>query len=284
MHANVKVLHDSSLARVLDFRCLCGADSKPVKEYQPCAAISFTRRGAFEYGLGSRRYSIHSGVVLLETAHTTRRVAHYGALNDECTAVELLTGFPAAHVRFRSPVISATPRLQIIHWLILKGGRTAFPAVKLQLDALIVELVREIGRIFEHSELSQPVSETESPEFYLASIDRAKSLMQTRFRDEVSLAEIARSAGISVFHFSRVFRRLVGYAPHQYLILLRLAHAELLLLNTRLSGTEICFESGFCSMEYFIAAFRQRYGQSPGKYRRSRVVGRLRSYPRALRS
>jgi AraC-like DNA-binding protein len=282
MHANVKVLHDSPFARVLDFRCLCGADSTPVKEYQPCAAISFTRRGAFEYGLGSRRYSIHSGVVLLETPHTTRRVAHYGALDDECTAVEFSTGFPAAtHARFCCPVISATPRLQMLHWLILKGGWTAFPGVRLQLDTLIVDLVREIGRMFERSELSQPVFDTKSREFYLASIDRAKSLMQTRFRDELSLAEIAKSAGISVFHFSRVFRRLVGCAPHQYLILLRLAHAELLLLNTRLSVTEICFESGFRSMEHFIAAFRQRCGQSPRKYR---VVGRLGSNPKALRS
>jgi AraC family transcriptional regulator len=281
MRANVKVLHHSPLGRVLDFRCSCVADSKPVKEYQSCAAISFTRRGAFEYGLGSRRYGIHSGVVLLEKAHTTRRVAHYGALADECTAVELSTGVPAAHVHFRRPVISATPRLQMLHWLILKGGWTAFPAVKLQLDALIIDLVREIGRMFERSQPSQPVFDTKSREFYLANIDRAKSLMQTRFRDELSLAEIASSAGISIFHFSRVFRRLVGCAPHQYLILLRLAHADLLLLNTRLSVTEICFESGFRSMEHFIAAFRQRYGQSPRKYR---VVGRLGSNSKALRS
>jgi len=47
-----------------------------------------------------------------------------------------------------------------------------------------------------------------------------------------------------------------------------LNRARFLLLNTSLSITEICFESGFNSLEHFIAAFTQHNGASPRKYRR----------------
>jgi AraC family transcriptional regulator len=289
MRANTRLLHDSPLAAVEDFRCNHRDGDLLELEHQAKFAVIFTRNGAFEYRLGKLASAIHSGVLLLENANTERRVGHYGALKDNCTAIELkhdaffnlVTGLSNGKKSNRSPiakgfpasVLPTSPRFDSLHSLIFNAGQTSFPGVTLRIDALIVEVFREIAKAFDASPRLQPTNSLDrrTREFYLENIDRAKTLMQVRFREELSLSNIARVAGISLFHFGRIFKDLTNFSPHQYLLWLRLEHAGLLLHNTSLSVTEICFESGFNSLEHFISTFTRLYGVSPGKYRRQIV-------------
>jgi AraC family transcriptional regulator len=299
MHADLTLLHASPFARVTDFRCNHreGDPSRP--EYQADFAISFTRKGAFEFCLGKRASAIHSGVVLLENPGTERIVRHYGALRDACTAIEIRRDFflrlseedsdgerrPAIAKGFPASVLPATPRLEALHSLIFHAGKTTFPGVTLRIDALLIELLPEIAKAFGASAETRPHCSLDRKrrEFYLENIDRAKNLMGAKFREELSLSDIARGAGISLFHFSRVFKQFTNFSPHQYLLHLRLEHADLLLRNTFLSVTQICFESGFNSLEHFISAFTRQYGLSPGKYRRSKRAYRERAQARLRR-
>jgi AraC-like DNA-binding protein len=98
---------------------------------------------------------------------------------------------------------------------------------------------------------------------------RAKDLADARYADPLTVADMARVAGLSPAHFSREFRRTFGEAPHQYLLTRRLERAAALLRNTDRSVTEICFAVGLTSLGSFTTSFRRVYGAPPLAYRAS---------------
>jgi AraC-like DNA-binding protein len=115
----------------------------------------------------------------------------------------------------------------------------------------------------------QPLFRPERMAFYAARVDRAKAMIEARFAEPLSLSTLARDAGMSVFHFARVFGELEGRPPHRFLTDVRLAHA-----NARLRDgagvTETCFAVGFGSLSHFVTTFRRRYGVKPSHLRRNR--------------
>lgn len=98
--------------------------------------------------------------------------------------------------------------------------------------------------------------------------ERAKAYMNACFKDNITLNEIANHCNVSTFHFCRIFKQFENCTPYQYLLQLRLRNAEVLLLNTSNSITEICFSSGFNSLEHFATFFRSRYSKNPTEFRR----------------
>ncbi|WP_414717564.1 helix-turn-helix domain-containing protein [Steroidobacter sp.] len=73
---------------------------------------------------------------------------------------------------------------------------------------------------------------------------------------------------LSRFHFCRVFRLTVGASPWEYLSLLRLRRAKVLLQESSRSVTEIAHICGFSDQSHFTRVFRRRIGTSPGRWRR----------------
>jgi AraC family transcriptional regulator len=107
---------------------------------------------------------------------------------------------------------------------------------------------------------------------HLLTIERAKEYITQHFSDDISLQDIAAHCYVSPFHFSRIFKTFTSFAPHRFLLSIRLQHAEMLLRDTSLPVTDIAFSSGFNSIEHFSAAFRQQYKLSPALFRNNRVV------------
>lgn len=98
---------------------------------------------------------------------------------------------------------------------------------------------------------------------------RAKDLADARYAEPLTVADLARVAGLSPAHFSREFRRTFGEAPHQYLLTRRLERAAALLRNTDRSVTDVCFDVGLTSVGSFITSFGRVYGTAPAAYRAS---------------
>ena len=94
---------------------------------------------------------------------------------------------------------------------------------------------------------------------------RAKDLADARYFEPLTVADLARAAGLSPAHFSREFRRTFGEAPHQYLLTRRLERAAALLRNTDRTVTDICFAVGLASVGSFITSFRRVYGRRPAR-------------------
>ncbi|PTY03873.1 hypothetical protein DB347_21755 [Opitutaceae bacterium EW11] len=83
------------------------------------------------------------------------------------------------------------------------------------------------------------------------------------------LSELATTAGLSVPHFSLLFRQQTGYAPIDFVIRQRIRAACRLLDTTPQSVTQIATEVGFSDPYYFSRAFRRVMGHSPSDYRRT---------------
>jgi AraC-like DNA-binding protein len=283
--AKISVLYQSPIGRVLDFHCTEPPTARPQPEYQSEYGATFTKRGAYECRVGRQSACIHSGLLLLTNRDTERVVKHFGALRDDCIDITFVADLMPAMARehrlvrprkssvtggFKRLTLPVTSELEALQALIVTASTHRVGVTALEVDHLLLDLLRVIDKMLGGETVRATPLDRKSREFYLENIDRAKNFMRTRFPENISLAAVARVAGISVFHFSRLFKAFTGRAPHQYLLQLRLEHTRALLRNTRLSVTEICFVSGFASLEHFLAMFRSRYGLSPRQYRTSR--------------
>ncbi|MGJ0394672.1 MAG: helix-turn-helix domain-containing protein [Methylocystis sp.] len=97
---------------------------------------------------------------------------------------------------------------------------------------------------------------------------RTIEVLQSRYADDLSIADLAAEARLSPFHFIRSFKRSVGVPPHQYLTKIRLERACVLLETTNLAITDVAFETGYQSPAHFARLFRRHYGLTPTAYRR----------------
>ena len=98
---------------------------------------------------------------------------------------------------------------------------------------------------------------------------RSREFIADRWNAPLRLDDVAAAAGLSPFHFHRLFRRSFGETPHGYLTELRLKQARRLLAESDRSVTEICLEVGYVSLGTFSTAFRTRYGVTPTEDRRT---------------
>lgn len=95
------------------------------------------------------------------------------------------------------------------------------------------------------------------------AVERVIQTMHTHLDELLSLEDLASVACLSPYHFSRIFRRLIGIPPGEFLSALRFQTARRLLLTTPLSVTDICFEVGYTSTGSFTSRFTQLVGLSP---------------------
>ncbi len=95
------------------------------------------------------------------------------------------------------------------------------------------------------------------------AVERAIQTMQTHLHELLTLEDLASVACLSPSHFHRVFCRLIGIPPGEFLAALRFQMARRLLLTTSLSVTDICFEVGYTSTGSFTSRFTHLVGLSP---------------------
>jgi AraC family transcriptional regulator len=104
----------------------------------------------------------------------------------------------------------------------------------------------------------------------MARVLRGRDCLISRMDERVSVADAARAACMSQYHFFRTFREAFRATPHQFLTLQRLERARTLLRGGRHSVTEACMASGFQSVGSFSALFRRHFGVPPSAERRRR--------------
>lgn len=100
-----------------------------------------------------------------------------------------------------------------------------------------------------------------------AVLRRVKEYIDVNLSRPLLLADLAEQAGLSEYHFARMFKQSTRFAPHQYVLHQRLERAERLLRDGNLSLQEIALTCGFSSASHFSHRFRAFYGQSPSSLR-----------------
>lgn len=99
--------------------------------------------------------------------------------------------------------------------------------------------------------------------------DIAVDYIHRHYRESLGVDDLAREAKISPAHLNRFFRQVYGISTMQYLYNWRLKVAYRLLESPYLNVSEVAAECGFSSANYFIRAFRKKYGTTPGEMKKS---------------
>ena len=96
---------------------------------------------------------------------------------------------------------------------------------------------------------------------------KAREYIDKHKTEQLSLTDVAKAAGASVFHFCKVFHRATGLKFTDYVARVRLEDAKTRLLNPNLRVSEIAYDVGFQSLTQFNRTFKRVFGQSPSEFR-----------------
>jgi AraC-like DNA-binding protein len=103
------------------------------------------------------------------------------------------------------------------------------------------------------------------PTRHARAIDGALAHLRANYTHEISLDDLAAAAGLSKFHFLRLFAARLGTTPHRYQLLLRVIHAKRL-LRGGVEIAEVALRSGFFDQSHFTRCFHEIVGVTPGRY------------------
>ena len=135
-------------------------------------------------------------------------------------------------------------------------------------DLLLEGLYRCVASVLARAS-EQPLTSTQdrlhmSP----VKLQRVRDYVETNLAEKLTIKELADVAGISMFHFARVFKRTTNLSPYQYVRSRRLLRAQSLMEMGQISLVEIGLSCGFANQSHFTSAFQKETGMSPGRYRR----------------
>ncbi len=97
-------------------------------------------------------------------------------------------------------------------------------------------------------------------------IDTAK-MMIAENHSTIDVKEIADQLFMSYSNFRKVFKKYTGFSPAHYIQDIRMNKARELLTNSDMTLKELAMNQGFDNYEYFLTAFRKKFGMSPSEYR-----------------
>ncbi len=147
--------------------------------------------------------------------------------------------------------------------MLLERGDSKNRYASLFLNATLQQL---IYLIFDCEKAHSEV-ETISKSFN-SNIEKALEFINLHFDRKITISEIAGILHLNPTYFSKLFKDETGQNFSDYLLNLRLSHADTLLLETKKPVTEIAYSCGFGNSNYFCEAFRKKKKVSPTEFRK----------------
>lgn len=95
-----------------------------------------------------------------------------------------------------------------------------------------------------------------------------RQYLDRNYMENLHLADVAAALHTSASHASHLFRKENGLSPMQYVALRRIGEAQNLLINTKMSVTDIAAQVGYNNSNYFQNVFHHALGMTPCEYRR----------------
>lgn len=162
---------------------------------------------------------------------------------------------PQALLREGGLVHGLEPALEAVHALARAAGPGFDPELAAAAYRVLVAWER-LGR-------ARPVRSR-----LQASVQSAEQYLGEHLTEPVNIAALARRLGVAYSHFRRAFKAHTGYAPWQYVLQLRLAHARRALAAGDATLDEVAARFGFSSAFHLSAAFKRVHGLAPDHWRR----------------
>ena len=259
---------------VEDVVCTAGPRDRRVEERHAGICIAAVTRGTFQYRSPQGSALLAPGALLLGNDGQCYECGHDHGAGDRCLSFHFTPGYFEAvaaalpGVRRIALGVPALPPLPA--WLPIVAAMeaahdeddgAAFEELALRLAGAAMAALADAGRTGR-----APSRRDER------RITAALRRIERDVRERLPLADLAREAMMSPYHFLRVFRQVVGMTPHQFLLRTRLQRAAARLRRSDDPVSVIALESGFDDLSTFNRRFRRALGLSPSAYRGRRAA------------
>ena len=251
---------------VADYRCSAGPDSKPFVEQHRCHSISYVRKGSFGCTTRGQSFELVAGSILVGHPGDEYVCTHDHVCGDECLSFflspELVDSLGDRADVWRTGCAPPLPELMVL-------GELAQAAACGRSDVGL----DEVGHALANRFVEVVSGRTQKPVQAMAR-DRRRAVETAIWIDAhshrpIELEDAADQAGLSPFHFLRLFSSVLGVSPHQYLVRSRLRHAARLLADDKRSITDVAFDVGFGDLSNFVRTFHRAAGVSPLRFRQA---------------
>jgi AraC family transcriptional regulator len=269
---NITILSRSASTSVLDYRCTANPSDKPVAELHDNHSISYVRRGSFGLRHRGVLHELVPGSVLIGCAGDEYCCTHdHHVCGDECLSfqftpeyIDSIASHASKSARESSWRIGALPPLAGLMVLGELGQAAAEGRSDVGLEEIGLLLAARFVALTSGKQLA-PLPMTNQDRRRAVS---AAMWIAAHAHEEMDLERTAAEAGLSPFHFLRLFSRALGVTPHQYLLRSRLRHAARLLADGR-SVTDTAYDVGFNDLSNFVRTFHRAAGVSPKHFQRA---------------
>jgi AraC family transcriptional regulator len=277
------VLADTGSIRAIEYRCDASRHDAPFVEVHASYTIAYVRRGSFGCEARGKRFELVHGSMLLGRPGDEYTCTHDHVVGDECLSFHLDPALVDAIGATDQWETGATPPLAELVVLGELAQSAADGAADLGLDEAGMLLAARFAGV---------AADRRRDRIRPTPVDRRRAVeaahwIDARAHEPIELAAIAREAGLSAFHFLRLFGSVLGVTPHQYVVRARLRHAARLLADGDRAITDIAFDAGFNDVSNFVRTFHRAAGVAPGAFRRlakgDRKILQARLAPASLR-
>ena len=271
--------------RVVHITCTSGPQDRPFEERHERFSIAIVLAGSFQYRIASGRSGrqgelMTPGSLLLGNAGDFFECGHEHGVGDRCLSFQFASDYfesivadagaarservfrqlrlPA--VRALSPIVS-----RACSGLATDGGQLGDFSPTIDWEEIGLRLAAGAIRLA-NGGATEPRDVSPST---VARVTRAVRMIEDRLPYELTLADLAREARLSAYHFLRTFEQVTGVTPHQYVRRARLREAGIQLSSGRTKVLDVALDCGFGDVSNFNRAFLKEFGASPTSFRRA---------------
>jgi AraC-like DNA-binding protein len=251
---------------VSEFRCTAAPGERPFAEQYACHSVSYVRKGSFGCHCRGDFHELVAGSILVGHPGDEYTCTHDHVAGDECLSFfldpELVEAVGGRRDVWQIGSVPPLPELMVLGEL---GQTAADGNSDVGLD--------EVGHLLA-SRFVEVVSGRRTTSLTASLRDRRRAVetalwIDANSHEQINLEDAAAQAGISPYHFLRLFSNVVGVTPHQYLVRSRLRHAARRLTDDDSAITEIAYDVGFGDLSNFVRTFHRAAGASPLKFRQA---------------
>jgi AraC family transcriptional regulator len=251
---------------VLDYRCAARPGDKPFVELHDSYSLSYVRTGSFGYRSDGKAFELVAGSVIVGRPGQEYVCTHDHAHGDECLSFRIAPSLvDALEPRGAVWQVGCLPPVSALMVIGELGRAAAEGKTAIGLDEVGLWMV---GRFVEL------VGGQAAPSPESAARDRERAVeaalwIEAHAHEAIGLPDAAAQVGLSPFHFLRLFTRVLGVTPAQYVIRSRLGRAARLLAEETRSITDVAAEVGFGDLSNFVRTFHRAAGVSPRRFRQA---------------
>ena len=250
--------------------CRAGPADRPFEEQHDGFSVAAVIQGSFTYRSDAGHGLLYPGALLLGNNGACFECGHAHGIGDRCVSLNVheepfseIAAAATSTSRFRFSAPSLPPSLKalpiVAHLEALSCAPSSLRSEELALG-IVERVIAAMTGGDRHRAPAPSARETRR-------VIEAIRLVESEAAQPLELNAMAAVAGMSKYHFLRVFRRLTGMTPHRYLISARLRRAALALTSSRRPVIAVALDAGFGDLSTFNKTFRAVFGLTPTQYR-----------------